>query len=150
MTLTRGAEAGVAGRGPTRQRAIGVAPITRAADRKDAVAASADFLAKRRVHDVEAVARFDWTRLGNRGTTERTGSVRRSIEAVIEGLEVSAPGPHLSRRRRSLRERGPPAKSAQTMDAAGAVDAQTAPTAPWKTRTDRGFPTSVHSHSSVC
>jgi len=27
------------------------------------------------------------------------------------------------------------------------VDAQNAPTAPWKTRTERGFPTSVHSHS---
>jgi hypothetical protein len=32
----------------------------------------------------------------------------------------------------------------------GAVDAQNAPTAPWKTRTERGFPTSVHSHSLFC
>src|SRR5207247_1647632 len=40
---------------------------------------------------------FDWTRLANRGTRETTGSVRRSIEAVTEGLEGSAPGPHLVR-----------------------------------------------------
>ena len=32
----------------------------------------------------------------NRGTRETTGSVRRSIEAVTEGLEVQAPGPHLN------------------------------------------------------
>ena len=32
----------------------------------------------------------------NRGTRETTGSVRRSIEAVTEGLEVPAPGPHLN------------------------------------------------------
>jgi hypothetical protein len=69
--------------------------ITRAADREEAIAAAADLLAKRRVHGVGAAARFDWTRRVNRGTTERTGSVRRSIEAVIEGLEGQAPGLHL-------------------------------------------------------
>jgi hypothetical protein len=72
-----------------------MAAITRCADREEAIAASTDFLAKRRVHDVEAAARFDWTRLANRGTRETTGSVRRSIEAVTEGLEISPPGPHL-------------------------------------------------------
>jgi hypothetical protein len=72
-----------------------MAAITRDADRKEAVAATADLLAKRRVHDDGAVARFDWTRRSNRGTTETTGSVRRSIEAVTEGLEISPPGPHL-------------------------------------------------------
>jgi hypothetical protein len=70
--------------------------IARGADRKEPIAASTDFLPERRVHDVEAAAaRFDWTRLANRGTRDRTDSVRRSIEAVTEGLEVSAPGPHL-------------------------------------------------------
>lgn len=72
-----------------------MAAIARGADRKQLIAASTDFLAQRRVHDVEAAARFDWTRLANRGTRETTGSVRRSIEAVTEGLEISPPGPHL-------------------------------------------------------
>lgn len=62
---------------------------------RSAIAASTAFLAKRRVHDGEAAARFGWTRRVNRGTSETTGSVRRSIEAVTEGLEGSAPGPHL-------------------------------------------------------
>jgi len=74
-----------------------MAPITREADREESITASADFLAKRRVHDVGAAARFDWTRRVNRGRTETTGSVRRSIEAVTEGLGISAPGPHLVR-----------------------------------------------------
>jgi hypothetical protein len=39
-----------------------VAAITRGADRKEAITASTAFLAKRRVHDDDAVARFDWTR----------------------------------------------------------------------------------------
>jgi hypothetical protein len=72
-----------------------MAAITRGTDRKEAVAATTDFLAKRRVHDVEAAARFDWTRRVNRGTSETTGSVRRSIEAVTEGLELLPPGSHL-------------------------------------------------------
>jgi hypothetical protein len=95
MPLARGADRCLARRGTTRRRAVGVAAITRGADREGAIAASADFLAQRRVHDVEAAARFDWTRLANRGTRETTGSVRRSIEAVTEGLEISPPGPHL-------------------------------------------------------
>jgi hypothetical protein len=86
----------VAARGlATRRRAIRVAAIARRADGEDAIAPSTDFLAKRPVHDVDAAARFDWTRRTNRGTRETTGSVRRSIEAVTEGLEGSAPGPHL-------------------------------------------------------
>jgi hypothetical protein len=72
-----------------------VAAITRDADRKQPVATATDFLAKRRVHDGDAAVRFGWTRRANRGTRETTGSVRRSIEAVTEGLEISAPGPHL-------------------------------------------------------
>ena len=64
-----------------------MAAITRTADRKEAVTATTDFLAKRRVHDDGAVARFGWTRRINRGTSDTTGSVRRSIEAVTEGLE---------------------------------------------------------------
>jgi hypothetical protein len=96
MALPRGLDRCAPGRNPTRRRAIGVAAITRDTDRKEAVAAAADFLAKRRVHDIDAAARFDWTRRRNRGTRETTGSVRRSIEAVTEGLEGSAPGPHLN------------------------------------------------------
>jgi hypothetical protein len=45
-----------------------VAAVTRAADREEAIAAATDFLAKR-VHDVEAAARFDWTSPLNRVTT---------------------------------------------------------------------------------
>jgi hypothetical protein len=95
MPLPRRAEGRVTCRAAARWRAIGVTAITRRADGEGAIAASADFLAKRRVHDVEAAARFDWTRRTNRGTRETTGSVRRSIEAVTEGLELLPPGSHL-------------------------------------------------------
>ena len=74
-----------------------MAAITRGTDRKEAIASATDSLTERRVHEVGAAVRFDWTRRLNRGTREKTGSVRRSIEAVTEGLEVSAPGPHLVR-----------------------------------------------------
>jgi hypothetical protein len=88
MPLTGGTD-GLASRGRTTHgRAIGVAAIARSADREQAIAASTAFLAKRRVHDGEAGARFGWTRRVNRGTSETTGSVRRSIEAVTEGLEI--------------------------------------------------------------
>ena len=95
MALARRTHRRVTRRRATRCRAIRVAAITRHADREEAVAAAADFLAKRRVHDVGAAVRFDWTRLANRGTRETIGSVRRSIEAVTEGLEVlrSRPSP---------------------------------------------------------
>jgi hypothetical protein len=95
MALTRGANRRTARGRTTRRRAIGLAAITRDADRKETVAVATDLLAKRCVHNVEAAARFDWTRRSNRGTRETTGSVRRSIEAVTEGLEISPPGPHL-------------------------------------------------------
>jgi hypothetical protein len=49
----------------------------------------------------------------------------------------------------SLRDRRTFAHSKEAVDAAGAADAQNAPTAPWKTRTERGFPTSAHSHFLV-
>jgi hypothetical protein len=71
MTLLGRADRVTARRRPTRRRAIRVAAITRGADRKEPIAASADLLAKRRVHDVEAAARFDWTSPRNRGTTAR-------------------------------------------------------------------------------
>jgi hypothetical protein len=95
MASARGPDRCTARGRTTRRRAIRMAAITRDADRKETVAATADLLAKRRIHDGGAVARFDWTRRSNRGTTETTGSVRRSIEAVTEGLEISPPGPHL-------------------------------------------------------
>lgn len=95
MTRTSGAHR-VSTRGlATRRRAIGVAAIARRTDGEDAIATSTDLLAKRPVHDVDAAARFDWTRRVNRGTRETTGSVRRSIEAVTEGLELLPPGSHL-------------------------------------------------------
>ena len=73
-----------------------MAAITRGANREESIAAATDLLAKRRIHDVEAAARFDWTQRSNRGTRETTGSVRRSIEAVTEGLEGQAPGLHFN------------------------------------------------------
>jgi hypothetical protein len=96
VTPARGADRLTARRRATSRRAIGVAAIARGANREESIAAATAFLTKRRVHDVEAAARFDWTRLANRGTRETTGSVRRSIEAVTEGLEMSPPGPHLN------------------------------------------------------
>jgi hypothetical protein len=95
MAVSRSAD-GVSARDfATGRRAIRMAAITRDADRKEPVATPARPLAKRRVHNVDAAARFDWTRCVNRGTRWTTGSVRRSIEAVTEGLELSSPGPHL-------------------------------------------------------
>jgi hypothetical protein len=70
VTLPRGADRCVSCRHPARRRAIRMATITRDADRKHAVAAATDFLATRPVHDVDAAARFDWTRRRNRGTRE--------------------------------------------------------------------------------
>jgi hypothetical protein len=96
VALAGGADGGPAGGRAARRRAIRLTTIARDADREETIAASTGFLAKRRVHDVGAAARFDWTRRGNRGTTETTGSVRRSIEAVIEGLELLPPGLHLN------------------------------------------------------
>jgi hypothetical protein len=69
MALAGGTHRGVARRQATGRRAIGVAAITRHADREEAIAASTDFLTKRRIHHVEATARFDWTSPLNRATT---------------------------------------------------------------------------------
>jgi len=96
MALASGAHRLPPRRRATGRRAIRLAAIARHADREEAIAAATDLLAKRRVHDVGAAARFDWTRRSNRGTTETTGSVRRSIEAVTEGLELRPPGLHLN------------------------------------------------------
>ena len=73
-----------------------MAAITRGANREQPATEPAGFLAKRRVHDVGAGEDADWTRTSNRGTRDTTDSVRRSIEAVTEGLEVlrSRPSPH--------------------------------------------------------
>jgi hypothetical protein len=62
MALARGVDRLPARRRTTRRRAKGVTAITRWADREEPIAAATDFLAKRRVHDVGAAARFDWTR----------------------------------------------------------------------------------------
>ena len=151
MPAARGADRVVTGGHPTRRRAIRVAPITPRADREEAVAAPADFLAKRRVH-VGAAAHSNWTpRLANRGTRETTGSVRRSIEAVTEGLEgqSSRPSPRrgvsLRGSRRSPQFAPNRAKRPWTL------------TQPWTHRTrpplcgnpaaEREIPTSAHSRS---
>ena len=96
MSMARGGDRAAPAGGATGRRAIRLAAIARRADREQALAEPAGFLAKRRVHDVGAATRSDWTRTANRGTRETTGSVRRSIEAVTEGMEVSAPDPHLA------------------------------------------------------
>jgi hypothetical protein len=46
-----------------------MAAIARGTDRKEPIAPATNLLAKRRVHDVEAAARFDWTSPLNRVTT---------------------------------------------------------------------------------
>jgi hypothetical protein len=102
MAPPRGADRLLAGRRATRRRAIGVAAVTGRADGEEAVAPPARFLPQRRVHDVDAAVRADWTCRSNRGTREGTGSVVSEHRAVIEGLEVEAPGPHRIRRGRQL------------------------------------------------
>jgi hypothetical protein len=94
VPLAGGADGCTARGRAARERTVRVAAITRRADREEAIAASTDLLTKRRVHDVGAAARFDWTRRINRGTRETTGSVRRSIEAVAEGLKLLPSGLH--------------------------------------------------------
>jgi hypothetical protein len=71
-----------------------VAAITRRADREGAIAASTDSLAKRRIHDVEAAARFDWTRRSNRGTNRDDWLGPSKHRGGHEGLEGQAPGLH--------------------------------------------------------
>src|SRR5712691_236938 len=96
MPAPRGADRSMAGGRATRRRAIRMAAITRRADREEAVAAPADFLAKRRVH-VGAAAHSNWTRTRNRGTTDSDRS--RSVGASRRSPRVwrgKAPGPHLA------------------------------------------------------
>ena len=103
-----------------------MAPITRGANRKQAVAPPARPLAKRRVHSVGAAGfvrldtaikpwhkRQDWL-----GSSEHRGG--------HEGLEGSAPGPH-PQSAQPTRSAGPKT-SAEAVDGAAPVDAQTAPT----------------------
>jgi hypothetical protein len=70
-----------------------MAAIARRADGEEAIAASTDFLAKRRVHDVEAAARFDWTSPINRGTTadDRLGSSKHRGGHRGPGASISRP-----------------------------------------------------------
>jgi hypothetical protein len=68
MALTRGADALTTRGHTTRARAIRVAAITLGTDRKELIAAATDLLAKRRVHDGDAAARFDWTSQSIRDT----------------------------------------------------------------------------------
>lgn len=100
--------AGRLARSPTRQiatrcRAIGMAAIAGRTNSERTIAEATDLLAKGRVHDVGAAARFDWTRRSDpwHKRDDRLGR-RRSIEVVTEGLEASTPGPHLIRRSAQL------------------------------------------------
>jgi hypothetical protein len=69
---------------------------------------------------------------------EPTGSVRRSIEAVTEGLEVVAPGPHLVCDWTELTRPPVDTQVEEAVDADGAMDAQTRPQLLAKPRR-RGF-----------
>jgi hypothetical protein len=62
MAAPCGADRSTAGRRATGRRAIRLAAVARGADREEAVAPPTRFLAKRRVHDVGAATRSDWTR----------------------------------------------------------------------------------------
>ena len=128
----------------TRRRAIRMTAITRGAHREQAATEPAAFLAKRGIHDVGAGGPSDWTRTSNRGTRDTTDSVRRSIEAVTEGLEVLRSSPHLVRGPRSVRDVLTIAQAEEAVDAGAAMDAQNAPTAAWKSRRERTISTSAH------
>ena len=90
-----------AGRPPTARGAVGMAAITRATNREEPVAQPADFLPKRRVHDVGAASRSDWTRRTNRGTTKNdwlasVGAPRRSSgvwRVQLQALTSAGPSP---------------------------------------------------------
>lgn len=113
MPAPRRAEAGMARGRPTRQRAIGVAAVTRGTDREGPAAPAAGFLAKRRVHGVGAAARFDWTRqappwhnrddrLGRVGASRWSTRVwRHQLQALTSfaaGRSVPDAGPRLQPR----------------------------------------------------
>ena len=111
MALARGADRRAARRRATRRRAIRVAAITRDADRKEAIAAATDFLAKRRVHDVGAAARFDWTR--RPGPTLSDPQLTKPLFGLLHPVHVSRPtdkqqpGEDLLDERADLRKRQP-------------------------------------------
>ena len=105
------------------------------------MAEPAGLLAKQRVHHVGATTRADWTRTANRGTRETTGSVRRSIEAVTEGLEDQLQALTPAWSRPSAYATRTIAPSGEAVDAAAPVDAQNASTAAWKSRPAREIPT---------
>ena len=75
----------------------------------------------------------------------RLARSRRSIEAVTEGLEYPLQALTSFVAARSVRDGDQTLQTRRAMDADAAVDAQTAPTAAWKSRGEREIPTSVHS-----
>jgi hypothetical protein len=77
--------------------------------------------------------------------TDPTGSVASEHRGGHEGLEISPPGPHLVAAGAGYVTAAFAFKSRRAMDADAAMDAQTAPTAAWKSRQEREIPTSVHS-----
>jgi len=127
--------------GATARRAVGVAPIAGDTDRKDAMTATAGFLAERNVHGVGAAVRSDWTYNPNRGTTDRTAAARRSPrQSRGSGGSVRT----LTLSRLSLRD------SSSTRQRRGRGRCRThgradAPTGPCKTAPTR-FRTSAHRH----
>jgi hypothetical protein len=115
-----------------------MAAITSGTNGKQPVTEPAGLLAKGYVH-VGAAADSDWTRGRNRDTTSSDPSpVRRSIEAVTEGLEgqISRPSPRLpwSQLTRCAHRPPPLPRTQKAVDADAAVDAQNASTAAWKSR----------------
>ena len=108
---------------PAARRAVGVAAVTRRADRKQVAAVSAGLLAERDVHGVGARgASSDWTTRSNRGTTAPTGSLCRSAgRSRGSGGLCRALTPRLARCQRYPNELRP--ASPEAVDAATAVDA---------------------------
>ena len=74
MPVAGGRDRALARGGATHQRAVRVAAIAGDADRKQAMTATAGFLAERDVHGVGAAGRSAWTSRPNRGTRETTAS----------------------------------------------------------------------------
>ena len=122
-----------------------MAAIARRADREEAAAAPTRFLAKRRVHDVGAATRSNWTRTSNRGTkrSDRLGPSEHRGGHRGSGGSSSRPSPRLPRTPAYATARQPPTRRGRgRCRSYGRADA---PTAPCKTALTR-FRTSAHRH----
>ena len=123
--------------GATSRRAVRVAAITGDTDREDPVTETTGFLAERDVHGVGAAVRSNWTYSPNRGTTDKTASARRSPRqsrgpgGSVRALTSVCADYAITR----------PRDSEEAVDGGAPMDAQSAPTAAWKSRPEREIPT---------